>query len=133
MADQSNVQTTIGSPIEWYKLEVLRDTVNVKEAWESYNKQNAQGYIVDLGVIRARTQSLYNSLVAYLGRKFDTKKFQHMRDKLFFQVSMPTDKELLEIYWDIQIQLDKDNITKMDTRRSYDGTRVEMENKNFGN
>jgi hypothetical protein len=133
MADQSNVQTTIGSPIEWYKLEVLRDTVNVKEAWESYNKQKSQGYSVDLGIIRARTQSLYNSLVAYLGRKFDEKKFKSMREKLFFQISDPTDRELLQIYWDIQIQLDKDNITKMDTRRSYDGTRVEMENKNFGN
>lgn len=127
----ANVQTTIGSPIEYYKFEVLRDVINVKEAWESYSKQDSAGLQVDIGVIRARTQSLFNCLVPYLKRKWKSDSFEKIKKNLF---DTPTSdvKVLREIFWHIQTQLDADNITKMDTRRSYDGTRVELENKNFG-
>lgn len=128
---ESNINTTIGSPIEWYKLEVLRDVVNVKEAWESYSKNESSGLPVDNGVIRARTQSLFNSLVAYLRRKMEVKEFENLKEVLFFNHTID-DRKLRDIFWRIQTQLDADNITKMDTRRSYDGTRVEKENENFG-
>lgn len=128
---QQNVQTTIGSPIEWYKLEVLRDVVNLKEAWEQYYKDKDQ-YPVDLNVITARTKSLFSSLVAYLNRKWSQDgKFDKIRKDLFGLVN-PDEARLREIFFEIQIQLDKDNITKLDTRMLYDGTRVEHENKNFG-
>jgi hypothetical protein len=131
MAELS-VQTTIGSPIEWYKLEVLRDVVNLKESWEHYYKLEGMNARNDLGVIVARTRSLFTSLVAYLGRKWDKdKRFVLLKKELFSSIPLSEDR-LREIFFDIQIQLDSDNITKLDTRRSYDGTRVELENKNFG-
>lgn len=130
MADQ-NVQTTIGSPIEWYKLEVMRDVVNVKEAWEYYHKQKELGVQASLNVVHARTTSLFNGCVAYLTRKWDADRIKRMKKFLFEDLTW-TEKDLLQVFWDIQIQLDSDNITKMDTRRSYDGTRVEKENANFG-
>lgn len=126
----SNVQTTIGSPIEWYKLEVMRDVINVKEAWESYSKTEASGIQVDLSIILARTQSLFNSLFPYLKRKLEDKLFQQIQKDLFTNKTQEQEK-LRKIFWDIQLQLDKDHITRMDTRKSYDGTRVEKENSNF--
>jgi hypothetical protein len=127
---ETNVQTTIGSPIEWYKLEVMRDVINVKEAWESYNKNGSIGVQIDNNVIKARTMSLFNSLYPYLKRKLDPKIFDKTKDQLF-GLSLLQDKQLLEIFWLIQTQLDIDNIIKMDTRKSYDGTRVEKENDAF--
>lgn len=125
-----NVSTTIGSPIEWYKLEVMRDVINVKEAWESNQKNDSIGVQTDLSVILARTQSLFNSLYAYLKRKIDQQTFDKMQKDLF--VNKTQDQLVLrKIFWDIQLQLDKDQITKMDTRKSYDGTRAEKENENF--
>jgi hypothetical protein len=126
-----NVQTTIGSPIEWYKLEVMRDVINVKEAWESYHKNFSSGIQIENNVIKARTQSLFNSLYPYLKRKLDPKIFDKTKDQLF-GVKPLQDKDLLEIFWLIQTQLDVDCIIKMDTRKSYDGTHVEKENQNFG-
>lgn len=126
-----DVQTTIGSPIEYYKFEVLRDVINVKEAWESFSKNASNGIQVDLGIIRARTQSLFNCLVPYLKRKWSVEDFEKTK-KYLFDSPTQDEKILREIFWNIQSQLDHDNITKMDTRRSYDGTRVEKENANFG-
>lgn len=125
-----NVSTTIGSPIEWYKLEVMRDVINVKEAWESYQKNDSIGVQTDLSVVLARTQSLFNSLYAYLKRKIPELEFKNIQKNLF--VNKTQDLSVLrEIFWTIQLQLDKDQITKLDTRKSYDGTRAEKENENF--
>lgn len=125
-----NVSTTIGSPIEWYKLEVMRDVINVKEAWESYQKNDSIGVQTDHSVILARTQSLFNSLYAYLKRKIPENDFKKMQKDLFDH-NTQDQKILRQIFWDIQLQLDKDQITKLDTRKSYDGTRAEKENENF--
>lgn len=125
-----NVQTTIGSPIEWYKLEVMRDVINVKEAWESYSKNDASGVQVDLNVILARTQSLFNALYPYLKRKLPEREFVNIKNKLFV-LKLMDPMTLREIFWTIQTQLDTDQILKMDTRKSYDGTRAEKENQNF--
>jgi hypothetical protein len=125
-----NVSTMIGSPIEWYKLEVMRDVINVKEAWESHQKNDSMGVQTDHSVILARTQSLFNSLYAYLKRKIDQKVFDKIQKDLFD--SKTQDQKILrEIFWVIQFQLDKDQITKLDMRKSYDGTRAEKENENF--
>jgi len=127
----SSVQTTIGTPIDWYKLEVMRDVINVKEAWESFAKNENNGVQVELNVIHARTQSLFNSLYPYLKRKVNGTKFDQMKKDLFGNL-MPGKDVLRQIFWDIQEQLDNDNILKMDTRRTYDRTRAESENKEHG-
>jgi hypothetical protein len=124
------VQTTFGSPMDYYKFEVLRDVISVKDAWESYYKLKDQ-YQTDLSVIHARTRSLFISLVAYLGRKWKGDKFDQTKKSLFGSMK-PSEEILLEIFLDIQTQLDSDNITKLDTRKGYDRTRVETENHEFG-
>ena len=130
MSDVSPVTATVGSPIEWYKLEVMRDVINVKESWENHSKLDSRGVQSDLGVIHARTQSLFNSLYPYLKRKLDAKVFDDMKRNLFTLKFLQEDV-LREIFWTIQTQLDQDQIIKMDNRKSYDGTRAEQENENF--
>jgi hypothetical protein len=124
------IQTTIASPIEYYKLEVMRDVINLKEAWEFYFK-NRETFPVDLYTIKARTRSLFISLVAHLKRKWSIVQFEKIRSELF-NADLLTEDRLLQIMFDMQIQLDQDNITKMDSRKSYDSTMVEKENKMQG-
>jgi hypothetical protein len=125
-----NVSTTVGSPIDLYRFEVIRDVINVKEAWESYQKNDSIGVQTDLSIILARTQSLFNCLYAYLKRKIDAIVFAKIQKDLF-DLKTQDQKVLREIFWTIQFQLDKDQLTKLDLRKSYDGTRAEKENENF--
>jgi len=126
----NNVQTTIGSPIEWYKLEIMRDIVSLKDAWEGYSKAGSSGFPLDLGTIRARTQSLIYSLYGYLMKKWKPVDMNKIKQQLFIDPFI-NEVDLREIFFSIQIQLEQDNITRIDTRRAYDGTRVELENKVF--
>lgn len=126
-----NVSTSVSTPIEYYKILVLQRLNDLNEGWESYSKQKHLGIQSDLNIVQARTESLYNALRPFLKRKFKEENIKEI-DKTLFGDKEATEKQLRNIFNSISEQLDADRITRMDTRAVYDGTRVEEENKNFG-
>jgi hypothetical protein len=126
-----NFTTSVSTPIEYYKILILQRLNDLNEAWESYSKIKHLGQEVDLNIIHARTESLFNALYPYLERKLPPESFAEMETNLF-EHEQATEKELRTILNTIARQLDIDRITKMDTRNFYDGTRAETENQEFG-
>lgn len=120
-----DLTTSVSSPIEYYKIIVLQRLNDLVEAWESYFKNKYTGVEVNLNIVHARTTSLYLCLITYLKRK--STKFDNI-DKQLFE-DEPNEKFLLRIFKLLNEQLDIDRLTRFDTKQTYDGTRVEMENE----
>jgi hypothetical protein len=123
-----DLTTSVSTPIEYYKILILQRYNDLVEAWESYFKNKHTGVEVSINIIHARTTSLYLALITYLKRKSD--KFDKT-DSILFE-SEPTEKQLLNIFKLINEQLDIDRLTRFDTKQTYDGTRVELENEASG-
>jgi hypothetical protein len=80
---------------------------------------------------RARLMSLFLEYEAVIRRK--CVEYKDIKRRIFYNdPNVTEDKELLEIYLIISKLLDEQNLTKLDTRREYDRTLVEEENKEGG-
>lgn len=125
----SSLNATISNPLEYFKILVLQRVNDLTEAYETYYKNKHTGVETNLNVIHARTTSLYLCLYPYLRRK--NEKFNHIIDYTLFEIE-PNEKQLRDIFILINEQLDIDRLTRFDTKQTYDGTRAEIENEQFG-
>lgn len=127
MAPANNIiNTSISTPLDYYKYLVVVDHSNLLEAWEDYEKKKSLGYQTHNNIVRARTKTLFFRLSAHLKRKLNA-KYEEWKAKLVKEHI--TDAELEEIFLLITEKLDEDYIIRMDTRQTYDGTIVEEENE----
>lgn len=126
----TNLSATTSTPIEYYKILILQRLNDLNEAWEFYSKQKHSGTQSSMYVVHGRTESLFNALAPYLKRKIEPKLYEQIKHELFD--IEPSEKQLREIFFIINEQLDIDRITRMDTKNVYDGTRVEVENDEKG-
>lgn len=127
-----NVSTTASSPLEYSKFIIIQRKNDLDEAWESYSKVKHAGTQSSLNIVTARTISLILSQYGYFERKINKERLEAI-NKILFNEHEPTEKELREILFDIARLLDKDRLTRFDTKNTYDGTRAELENKEHGN
>ena len=125
-----NLTTSVSTPIEYYKILVLQRLNDLNEAWEAYTINKYVGTPDNLNFVHARTQSLFYALAPYLQRKLGEKDFNKIRTVL--NSNEPKETELRDVFFIINMQLDLDRITRMDTKAVYDGTRVEVENNARG-
>lgn len=120
---------TIGTPaVDVVRILILQRRYDLFEAWEQYKKQNHQGVDSDISVVRARLNTFFLELQAMLERKLNKKDYA----ELYKKVNSKKEEEILEAIKLLNQQLDKLQLTKIDTRRVYDSTRVEKENKSKG-
>lgn len=125
MVDFDN-EVTIGTPaVDVVRILILQRRADVFEAWESYNKDTYSNIIGDLSVVRARLYSLFLELQGGLKRRLTTKEY----DKLVKDLKSEKAEEILKVILTLNEYLDSLNLTKIDTKKKYDKTRVEKEHK----
>jgi hypothetical protein len=121
-----NNEATIGTPAsEVVKILILQRRYDMMEALEQYNKLQNQDQEADISVARARLFSLFLEIQAMLKRRLTKEEY----DDLFSQVESSNKNQIMKAIYSINEQMDKISLTKIDTKRVYDTTRVEKENK----
>lgn len=129
-----NSEATVGTPaIDIVRVMVLERLNNVIDAYEDYVKKNEQGYEKDLSIIKARLKSLWLILEAQIKRK-DTmlKKEDRVYDKIKSQINSNDAIEIDEAITFFNNYLDDIKLTRLDTKKVYDKTIAEIENKTKG-
>lgn len=126
MVDFDN-ETTIGTPaVDIVRVLILQRRADVFEAWESYNKEDFQNQQTDLHIVKARLFSLFLELQGGLKRRLTKGKDY---TNLIKDLESNTKKDLMKATLYINEYLDGLNLTKIDTKKKYDKTRVEKEHK----
>lgn len=129
-SNYTNLSTSVSTPIEYYKILILQRLNDLNEAWEFYSKQKHNGIASSLNVVHARSESLFNALSPYLERKLPPQDYKNLKKQLF-EIEA-SEEQLRDIFYIINRQLDLDRITRMDTKNTYDSSRVEIENEESG-
>lgn len=130
MVDFNN-ETTITRPaIDIERVIVLQRRFDCIEAYESYNKHNFQGAGADISDFKARLNSLFWELKSALKRHFpkNSKGDPSYKD-VDEWIKSDNDEDLLKAFDLINDWLDSIKLTRLDTHKVYDSTRVETENR----
>lgn len=130
MVDFDN-ETTIGTPAaDVQRISILQRRYDLIEAFEMYKKATYQNANTGSAIVRARLLSLFLELQATLKRRWDNKKYEKIKN-LIFEKKVEEEK-LIEIIFEINEELDKIQLTKIDTKKVYDSGKVEEENRMKG-
>lgn len=130
-----NADNTISTPAgNVVKILILQARANAMEALEFYNKQNSSGIEANQAMLRARLASWFVEHQAYLKRvtnkKEDKEEIDKIANQLFFNSKDLTNNELLKIVFYLNQIVDKLRITRVDTKKQYDHTKIEQDNLN---
>ena len=125
MVDFNN-EATIGTPAaEIEKVSILQRRYDWIEAYEEYKKNKFKGQAQNLSIVRARLLSLFLEVQAMIKRK---KPEQY--DDLKKACSEDTEeKNIVDAFLFINELLDELKLTRIDTKKVYDTTNVELENE----
>lgn len=125
MVDFNN-EATVGTPAtEVVKILLLQRRYDLMEALEKYYKDKFQQTETDLTIVKARLLTLFLEMQAGLKRRL--KKTEY--DLLIQKINADTESELNEAILTLNEELDKINLTKIDTRKVFDTSRALLENK----
>lgn len=125
MVDFDN-ETTISTPAsEVIKILILQRRYDMFESLEKYNKLRSQNMEADPSPLKARLFTLFLEIQAGLKRRIPEEEYK----KLIKNISSNEEADIMEAIYKINEELDKINLTKIDTRKVYDSTRVEKENR----
>jgi hypothetical protein len=127
MVDFNN-ETTIGTPaIDIVRVLVLQRRNDLFEAYEKYLINESSGVQSNNSIVRARLKSWFLEHQAYLKkRKLTAEEYA----KLLNDLNSEDIKKLEEVIYQLNEALDDLGITKIDTKKVFDTTRVELENQN---
>lgn len=135
MVDFNNETTVTAGSTDVVKIIRLEKRYNLFEALETYYKNTFLGIYTgdELGVVRARALNLFFEMEGELTRK---KSFKKQNRDLDFDIDelkrWLTNGKADEVFDAISIMnlfLDDIGLTKIDTKKRIDTTRVEYENK----
>jgi hypothetical protein len=134
MVDFNN-EATISTPsVDIVKVLILQARANVLEALEDYNKKLSKGLDADQSIIKSRIGTWFIEHQAYLIRNLKTAEYETLKkdffDKIFFNPKDLTPAEIMGLIIELNIIIDKLNLTKVDYRQVYDRTRIELDNFN---
>lgn len=140
MVDFNNEATVATPSWDVLKILALEKREHLFAALEYYyKKKNIERQTGDeLGIIKARLQTLYLELQGMLQKDDDfrtlDKEGKPHQKGLDFQKQMLSDKEedIVDACQKLNLFMYKVNLTKVDTKRQYDRTRVESENDEKG-
>lgn len=122
-----NSEATVGTPaVDIVRVMVLERLNNLYDGVEDYFKKIEQGYDKDLSVVKARLYSLWLIIEAQVTRKEGKNKAKEYEQK----IKSNDFDELKEMITYFNKYLDELKLTRLDTKKVYDGSRVEVENQN---
>jgi len=125
MVDFDN-EATIGTPaVDVVRILILQRRADVFEAWEQYNKDKYSNIQTDLSIVRARLFSLFLELQGGLKRRLPPQEYT----TLLYNLNSEKQEDILGVILMLNEYLDSLNLTKIDTKKKYDKTRVEKEHK----
>jgi len=125
MVDFNN-EATVGTPaLDIVKVIILQRRYDVLESLEKYNKLKFQDTEPDISGFRARLITLFLEISPILKRSLGEKGYSDL-DKELGKGDMDS---LTNAVMTINDQLDKLNLTRFDTRKYIDTSKVELENE----
>jgi len=125
-----NNEKTIGTPaIDVERINILGKRDNFLEALEHYHTLSFRGAGANINVVRSRMITLFLQLYSTLRRHFSEEEFNNIKH---ICGTSKKEEELIEQFSKISDLLDKLRITRLDTKKVYDSTNVEAENKEKG-
>lgn len=125
-----NANNTVSTPaLDVVKILWLQARNNLFEAYEYYRKHSETGTDVGLGVVHARLITWFLEIQASLIRRLPAGEYNKIKDEVF---GSPGEPRILELVYLFNQEMDKLNLIKIDTRRTYDSSRVEVENREKG-
>lgn len=131
MVDFNN-ETTIGTPaVDVVRILILQRHSDLIEAYEVYLKQKYAKINISTAVVKARLFSLFLQLQPTIKRRYgEDIEAYNIIQKLF---TNPEGQEKIEeaLYY-INELLDDLRLTRIDTKKQYNSTSVEAENKAKG-
>lgn len=123
--------TTVGTPaVDIERVTILQRRFELIEAYEDYSKKTTIGVNVSLNILQSRLRSLFIELSAMLERRLQKEKFKTLKEVCFKKDISET--EVLTSIYIINKELDIMRLTRIDTQKVYDSTKVEAENKMKG-
>lgn len=119
-------ERTVGTPAsDIVRILILQRRADLFEAWEKYKKQSYMNVQADLSVVRARLYTFFLELQAGFKRRMKEKDYKKIKS----QISSEDEEEVLAAIYFMNEELDKLKLIRIDTKKSYDKTRVEAEHK----
>lgn len=138
MVDFDN-EKTVGTPaLDVEKISILQRRYDLIEAYELYKKANFSHAAGHLSLVRARLVSLFMELQACLKRRMASGKATEESKEAFNRIVRACfdkevkEEEIREVFFIINEELDNIRLTRVDTQKSYDSSKVEEENKMKG-
>ena len=133
MVDFNN-ETTVSSPAaNIVKLLVIEARYNSFLAIEEYNSKISASINHNQGQLRARLGTWFLEHQAYLDRAFtkgeEIIEIDKVKKDLFFNKTDLSYDRILEVVIFLNNIIDKLKITKLDTKKQYDTTDIEEDNK----
>ena len=129
MVDFNN-ETTIGTPaVDVVRILILQRHADLIEAWEGYLKKKYSNVQPNSSIVRARLQSLFIQLQSAIKRSRTEEAYT------IVVKGIREAKEEDELYKQIIFLnefLDDLKLTRIDTKKKYDSTNVEEENRAKG-
>lgn len=137
MVDFNN-ERTIGTPaVDIVRVLILQRRADLFEALEDYNKKDLAGFQAELNIVRARLFSLFLEIEAVLRRRMSKEDYESLEinniEEMKTRILESEDKkEIMKYVHFLNLQLDDIKLTRIDTRKSYDRTSWEEDNKADG-
>lgn len=125
MVDFNN-DTTIGTPaVDIMRVLVIEERKYILDAIEDYNKRKYMGADPDNSVLRSRLYTLYYELLGSIHRHKTTEEAEELER----QIRSDKYEDNLSAAKTLILLLDTFKLTRLDTKRVYDSTRPDVEDK----
>ena len=129
-----NNDVTIATPsTDINRIQILERRAYVIEALEQYYQFKYSGAGGNDRIFKSRLASLFWELQETLKRKFPKNgekiSYEEMKAILFPEKGSPPFNKIVEVWENINLMLGEINLTKIDTKKEYDSTNIEEENR----
>jgi hypothetical protein len=125
MVDFTQESTITQAPYDVVKIMILEKWSYVTDSIESYTLNQSKGISIDVCYIKARLLTLFNILYGNFDRELSKDDLSLLQK----QINSNKFMDLLEAYYYISRFLDKKQLTRIDTKKTYDSRMVENENR----
>lgn len=125
MVDFNNETTVAQPPINLLQILIIQKREYFLDAVEAFEKQEELGFQPSIGVVKGRTKNLYYGIRSLMLRKMDKEEFEKLQELLKGSEL----QDFIEAFQIMDAFLDKVKVITIDTRKSYDRTRVSEEDR----
>ena len=136
MVDFGNENTITQTPGDIVKILFLEARANCIIAIEDYKRQELEGRMPTTGTLTARLMAWFCEAQGALKRKMtsdESKKIYAKMEKDFLSNNQGLDFDVcMKYFFQLNEYADEINLTRIETKKRFDSTRAELENKERG-